>query len=104
MSSLAEFYIKKSTLETMLKVLEVKNQDGISLQIGINDETNKFGQNVSVSVSQSKEDREAKKNKFYIGNGKVFKTDGNIKVAEKVEKPIIAINRETFLPSDDVPF
>jgi hypothetical protein len=104
MSSLSEFYIKKSTLETMLKVLEVKNQDGISLQIGINDETNKFGQNVSVSVSQSKEDREAKKDKFYIGNGKVFWTDGNIKVAEKVEKPIIGINGETFLPSDDLPF
>ena len=85
MSSLSEFYIKKSTLETMLKVLEKKNQDGISLNISISDETNQYGQNVSVSVSQTKEDRESKKDKFYIGNGKCFYTDGKIKVAEKIQ-------------------
>ena len=104
MSSLSEFYVKKETLKTMLKVLELKNQDGISLNVSIGDETNQWGQNVSVSVSQTKEEREAKKDKFYIGNGKVFWTDGKITKAAKVEKPITAINGETFLLSDDLPF
>ncbi len=102
MAVLAEFYIKKETLETMLKVINVKNQPGISLQIGVNDETNQFGQNLSVSVSQTKEEREAKKDKYYIGNGKVFWTDGKIKVAEpKKEIPKtedIFITNQTDLP------
>jgi hypothetical protein len=99
MSSLAEFYIKKETLETMLKVINAKNQPGISLQIGINDETNQWGQNVSVSVSQTKEEREAKKDKYYVGNGKVFYTDGIIKKAEKKDP------KESFIPyGNDLPF
>lgn len=103
MSSLAEFYIKKETLETMLKVVNAKNQSGISLQIGINDETSKYGSNVSVSVSQTKEEREAKKDKYYIGSGKVFWTDGKISVAEKVEKPIDS-NSFPDISNDSLPF
>ena len=103
MSSLSEFYVKKETLKTMLKVLELKNQDGISLNVSIGDETNEWGQNVSVSVSQTKEEREAKKDKFYIGNGKVFWTDGKITKAEKVEKTITE-NSKSFTESSDLPF
>ena len=102
MSSLAEVYIKKETLEIMLKVINAKNQSGISLQIGINDETNQWGQNVSVSVSQTKEEREAKKDKYYVGNGKVFYTDGKITKAEKKDIPKA---EEPFIPSGDtLPF
>ena len=102
MSSLAEVYIKKETLEIMLKVINAKNQQGISLQIGINDETNQWGQNVSVSVSQTKEEREAKKDKYYVGNGKIFYTDGKITKAEKKDIPK---TEEPFIPSGDtLPF
>lgn len=102
MSSLAEFYIKKETIETMLKVINAKNQSGISLQIGINDETNQWGQNVSVSVSQSEEDRKAKKDKYYVGNGKVFWTDGKITKAEKKDIPK---SEDSFIPAgNELPF
>ena len=102
MSSLAEVYIKKETLEIMLKVINAKNQSGISLQIGINDETNQWGQNVSLSVSQTKEEREAKKDKYYVGNGKIFYTDGKITKAEKKDIPK---TEESFIPSGDtLPF
>jgi hypothetical protein len=46
--------------------------------------SNEWGQNVNSYVSQSKEDREAKKPKFYTGSGKVFWSDG--KPAMAVEK------------------
>jgi hypothetical protein len=36
-----------------------------------------------VFVSQTKEDRDAKKKKYYLGNGKVFWSNGTVKVAEK---------------------
>ena len=37
-------------------------------------------------MEQSKEQREAKEAKAYIGNGKVVWTDGNIQAADRVEK------------------
>ena len=51
--------------------------------IAVNDEANQFGQNVSAYDSQTKEEREAKKSKSYIGNGSVIWTDGNIKAIKK---------------------
>ena len=78
MSSLSEIYIKKEVLETMLKTVIAKNEKGVSITISINDETNQYGQNLSGFVSQTKEQREAKKDKFYVGNGKVVWHDGKI--------------------------
>ena len=56
-----------------------------SIDLSINDDVNDYGQNIKAYVSQSKEDREAKKDKFYVGNGKTFWTDGKITVAAKKE-------------------
>jgi len=50
--------------------------------ISVNDETNQYGQNVSVFDSQTKEEREVKKPKKYLGNGKVVWTDGQCTKAE----------------------
>ena len=51
----------------------------------INDDT-RFGNNVAATVPQTEEERLSKKPKEYIGNGKIFWTDGAIAVAEKEEK------------------
>ncbi len=60
----------------------------LNTQIFINDES-KFGNNVSVAYSQSKEQREAKEPKQYIANGKVVWTDNVIKVAEKEVENVV---------------
>ena len=86
MSALADIYIKKETLKTLLDTVEKKGEKGVSINVSINDETNEYGQNVSSFVSQTKEQRDAKTNKFFTGNGKVFWTNGTIKVAEKKEQ------------------
>lgn len=83
MSSLNSLYIKKETLETLLKVVTKKGEKGVELTVNINDESNQYGQNVSAFVSQTKEQREAKKDRFYVGNGKTFWTDGKIHVPAK---------------------
>ena len=54
----------------------------LNTQIFINDET-KYGNNVSMAYSQSKEQREAKEPKQYIANGKVVYVNNGIVVAEK---------------------
>jgi len=103
MGSLSSIYIKKEVLETLLKVTDKKGEKGIELTISIGEETNQYGQNLSAYVAQSKEQREAKKEKYYVGSGKVFWTDGKITVATaKTEvhdaKPI------TEEEPDDLPF
>jgi len=64
----------------------VQGKDGAvyyNFTIGVNDDSNQWGQNVSATDSQTKEEREAKKPKSYLGNGNVVWTDGNIKLADK---------------------
>ena len=56
------------------------------ITISINNETNKYGQNVSAWKEQTKEERAAKKKKEYVGNGRVFWTDGSINVATPKEE------------------
>ena len=52
--------------------------------VAVNDET-KYGNNVSAFDHQTKEERDAKKPKSYLGNGNVFWTDGSVVLAEKQE-------------------
>ena len=70
------------------KIDKTKVKDGKYLNaiVAIGDDTNQYGQNASVYISQSKEEREAKDARTYIGNGKVVWNDGNIVNAEKVEQ------------------
>ena len=83
MASLSSLYLKKDVLDVLVKTLNSKGEKGVNLTVSINDESDNYGQNVSAYVSQSKEDREAGKKRFYVGNGNVFWTDGNIVRAEQ---------------------
>ncbi|WP_407491742.1 hypothetical protein [Elizabethkingia anophelis] len=93
MSSLNSLYIKKETLEQLLSTVTKKNEKGVELTISIQEEGNQYGQNVSAFVSQSKEQRDSGVNKFYVGNGNTFWTDGKIQVVKK--------NSSTGTGSDD---
>lgn len=101
MATIAEFYFKAEVLETLLQVVKAKQDKGVSITVNINDETNQYGQNVSAHVSQKKEEREAKKAKYYVGNGKVVWTDGTIKKAEKKEEEV---QQAKVISSNDLPF
>jgi len=78
MSSLISLYLKKETLKTLLDTVEKKGGKGVELTISLNDETNQYGQNVAAYVAQTKGQREEKKERFYVGNGKVFWTNGTV--------------------------
>ena len=110
MSSLSNLYLKKETLETLLKGVNAKNLNGIDITVSINDEVKTFEgkngtvvQNVSAFVSQNKEERDSKKEKFYVGNGRVFWTDGNISVAEQPQNNV-ANGKKKEEEHDDLPF
>jgi hypothetical protein len=66
--------------------------------LSINDDANQWGQNVSLTDSQTKEERDAKKSKNYLGNGNVVWTDGNIKAVKKENATQQAAAVEVDLP------
>ncbi len=78
----------------------IKGKDGAvyyNLTISVSDET-RFGNNVALMDSQTKEERDAKKPKNYLGNGKVIWTDGKIALAEREEEVKIPKEVEEDLP------
>jgi hypothetical protein len=97
MSALLDIYLKRETLETLLKTVDAKQEKGVAITVSVNNDTNEYGQNVSAFVSQTKEQREAGTKKYYVGNGKVFWNDGQIVNAKKKDAPAT----ETAIPADD---
>lgn len=76
----------------------IKKSKNGKLYVGINirqrNEPDQFGQDIYAIIAQSKEERELKKDKVYVGNGKIFSFN------EKIEemKPVKAEDL------DDLPF
>ena len=66
----------------------IAGKDGavyVNLTMSVNDET-RYGNNASIYISQTKEENEAKKQRTYLGNGKVVWNNGSIVNAEKQVK------------------
>lgn len=79
----------------------IAGKDGavyVNLTMSVNDET-RYGNNASIYISQTKEENEAKKQRTYLGNGKVVWNNGSIVNAEKEVKE--AVQEEV---GSDLPF
>jgi hypothetical protein len=78
--------IKKEDIEKLTEDQMIKGKTAtfIPLSIFVDDKNDNYGNNVSVQLSQSQEDREAKKTKTYLGNGKVVFSKGDIKTAKEI--------------------
>ena len=106
MASLSEIYVKKSTLETILKALNAKHGkegEGVKITISLSDQTNNFGQNVTAYVAQTKEQRDAKTPLFYVGNGKTFWSKGETPCPQR-EQPTQAPQPVTAGDDNEPPF
>jgi hypothetical protein len=58
------------------QIIEGKNGGKyVNVTLSVNDEDDKFGNNVSLWQSQSKEEREAKASRNFLGNGKKLWSD-----------------------------
>lgn len=100
MSAIVNFSINVEDIDKS-RLIKGKKGSYLNLTMSINDET-KFGNNASISVSQSKEEREAKEAKTYLGNGKVvWMSDAGVTVAEREQE----LSTSTSAASeDDLPF
>ncbi len=83
----------------LTKIDKSKLKDGkyLNVQISVNDTIDNYGNNVAITLNQTKEERDAKEKKTYLGNAKVVWTDGVIKTADKVDTPSAKV-------VDDLPF
>ena len=84
------------------KITKARLNEGkwLNITISVNNET-KYGNNCGVYENQTKEEREAKDKRNYLGNGKVVWTeDGTIALAEKEEKKEEKVEAE----QKDLPF
>ena len=100
MSALINFSINVAKLP---KEKFIAGKDGavyVNLTMSVNDET-RYGNNTGVYVSQTQEEREAKKQRSYLGNGKVVWNNGTIVNAEK-EEQAEAVTQEA--ETSDLPF
>ena len=79
------------------KLFEGKNGSYLNLTVSVNDEEDQFGNNVSCYQQQTKEEREAKADRNYLGNGKVFWSNEGDTVAAP-QQPAAAPQQ------DDLPF
>jgi len=84
MASIINGYIKLDQFKKINpnKIIRGEKGDRIPITISVNDES-RFGNNCDIFVFQSKEERDAKLGRQYIGNASVVWTDGNITKGQK---------------------
>ena len=85
MSALINFSLDVAALPKEKFKAAANGKVYVNLTMAVNDET-RYGNNTSIYVSQTKEEREAKKQRSYLGNGKVLWTDGKITLAEREQE------------------
>jgi len=97
MSALINFNLRVDKLPKEKFIAGKEGAVYVNLTMAVNDET-RYGNNTSVYVAQTKEEREAKKQRQYLGNGKVLWTDNNIVLADREPQPEPVTNEKADLP------
>ena len=89
------------------KIINGKKGKYLPITLTLNDEVDQFGNNGPVIVEQTKEEREAKAAKVYLGNVKVVWTNGqNVEAAPRMagQGAPPPQPQQSFAPADDLPF
>ncbi len=104
MASLVTFSINLDKIDKT-KIIKGKN-NWLPLTLAINDEVDQYGNQGPVYHSQSKEEREAKQDRIFLGNAKVIWTNGeNVDKAPWNEGGAPIPPAAPSLPEDDdLPF
>ena len=75
-------------MSSLIKIgIKDKKGNYVNYMVSIQNEVDLYGNNVSMYLEQTKEEREAKAKRTYVGNGRVVWTDGEIQVAPNPNAP-----------------
>ena len=90
------------------KIIEGKKGKYLPITITVNDEVDQFGNQGPVIVSQSKEEREMKTEKVYLGNAQVVWTNGQFPSPPpregKADQAWGHVQAQIITEKDDLPF
>ena len=86
------------------KIIIGKKGKYLPISITLNDELDQFGNQGPVIVSQSKEEREAKQAKTYLGNVKLVWTNGEVKKFDNPQQQAAPPAAAPVAIEDDLPF
>ena len=87
------------------KIYVGKKGKYLPITITLNDDVDQFGNQGPVVVEQTKEEREAKQAKTYLGNVKVVWTNGdNVNVTPRQDQPTQTAPVAAVQAEDDLPF
>ena len=99
MGKLINAQINKSKLQGLVHYTNKRtNEESVNITISLNDAPDQYGNNASIWISQTKEERDAKAPKVYLGNGKVI-YDSNMPRQNAPEFP-----KEAPVLPQDLPF
>lgn len=85
------------------KIIEGKKGKYINVTISVNDEKDQYDNDTSIYIAQSKEEREAKQDRIYLGNGRVFwssdsQPEAKASAPKPQAKPEAKVTEEEDLP------
>ena len=102
MASIIKASINLSNVDKS-KIIDGKKGKYLPITITLNDDPDQFGNQGPIVIAQSKEEREAKTAKTYLGNVQVVWTNGtNVDAAPRQDQPAQAA--PAAAPVDDLPF
>lgn len=99
MGAIINFSVNLDKLDKS-RIIKGKNGNYLNLTLSVNDEVSQYGDNASIFISQTKEERDAKAQRTYVGNGKVAWTDGNIQAVQREAVEAVAAEEDDL----DLPF
>tara|TARA_B100001939_G_C16932179_1_gene614369 strand:- start:636 stop:947 length:312 start_codon:yes stop_codon:yes gene_type:complete len=86
------------------KIIEGKKGKYIPIVININNEADQFGNHGPICVDQTKEERDAKEAKTYLGNIQVVWTDGQSLPERELQPASQKVEAKSDIADDDLPF
>ena len=89
------------------KIIEGKKGKYLPITITVNDEVDHFGNQGPVIVSQTKEERDAKTEKTYLGNAQVVWTNGQFPSPPPRDgqtPQAASAQAQSIAPANDLPF
>ena len=87
------------------RIIQGKKGKYLPITVTINDEVDQFGNHGPVVVSQTKEEREAKEAKTYLGNVQIVWTNGQIAQPAPRDQKAQPVKTESLQEQeDDLPF
>ena len=86
------------------KIINGKKGKYLPITVTLNDEVDQFGNNGPVIVAQSKEERESKAGKVYLGNATVAWTNGQNVAPAPRDGQLQPRQQQQAVVEDDLPF